>query len=248
MNSCNDCLKKDRKRATITIDQAFQERQDIKANSNKSFFMPSIKSTNQIKTEIKNHAAIEIIAEMEEDSLSKSHRIEISKRSKVSDIAHESIDHNFQNYTFSSETNTLVKSEITNVFNQRKADQSVKDFSVNLNFKFCASNPDEIIMHDEFSLLRSMTSKTLYPNRYFILTKRVIRCFKSKNYYVSFGYHMFEIQFSEIRKFEMTTNPFNMKKMAYLELHYNTSDCIVFATENLPVARAWANMINYFRG
>lgn len=207
-------------------------------------------------TRISNLQKLEVINEINHESFS-SETIPIYKNSEIpltsyndkENVTKENNDdYNLKNYTFSSETNHLINSEtvLSNVFNSRSRDYSTKDISFsNITTH---SNNNEIIMQDEFCILKKLKSKTLYVDRYFILTRQAVKCFKSKDYFISFSSHMFEIKLSEVEKCTLCKDPFNNKDMIYIHIVHGNSQSLIISTEKNRIATAWIKMMNFMKG
>lgn len=127
---------------------------------------------------------------------------------------------NLKNYTFSSETNSLIKGadHILRSMMMKSKESTKKVSSEYFTPKIITNKPDEVILQMEAmvnnytinnKLSKTKTKNLNYHMKYVLLTRMAIKVCKSKDSYISFGTTLFEIIISYITNIELTKNPFS---------------------------------------
>lgn len=131
------------------------------------------------------------------------------------------------NYTFSNESNSLVKDNQTLkiFFKSKDTHQSLKMSHIPKQ----TSRPDEIILQSEFTvnnytinnkLVKTKTKTLSNVSKYVLLTRLSIKICKSRDYYISYGTSLIEVMISHITSLQYTKNPFSKSTLHTINIIY----------------------------
>lgn len=158
-----------------------------------------------------------------------------------------------KNFTFSSDSNNLLKSE-----NAYRTLLRKKGTYNNLKLGFIPRQncrPDEIVMQSEFivnnypinnKLTKTKTKNLSNIHKYVLLTRLSIKICKSKDYYISYGTSLTEIMMVHITYLEYTKNPFSKVTLHTINITYG-KDNIHFSisSEDGKEIEIWYKLMNF---
>lgn len=198
---------------------------------------------NKLKDKTDNESSIE--AKSKEGKEGKENNIGLSS------------NHNLKNYTFSSESNSLVKCDYFIKSMIRNKDSTKKLNPNNMSFmpKQLNYSPNEIILAGEFyfnyctintRLQRTKTKEVSHTKRYVLLTRLSLKFSRNKNTYISFGTIFNEIKLHDITKFDLIKNPFSKIHLYTINITYGKENFeISISSEDEKEVESWFKLVNY---
>ncbi len=221
-----------------TVTGAFNK---LEYESNKHQNMKT--SSKHIATSLKG------LSDVKESSL-----ISESKNKKQSQVTIDSIRNNLKNYTFSAETNNLLKTDII-LKNIITNDIKITTNQYNYLPKLIESRPGQVLLQYEFNvnnyiinnkISRTKTKNLSTASKYVLLTRHNIKICKSRDYYVSYGTSLTEVPLSHITNIELIKNPFSKIMLHTINITYGR-DNIKFSlsSEDGKEVEIWYNLISY---
>lgn len=164
-------------------------------------------------------------------------------------------NNNLKNYTFSSETNNLVKGDQILRCMIKSKESNNQHFTP---FIPKASNKaDEVILQFEFmvnnytinnKLNRTKTKNLSNIHRYVLLTRQSLKICKSKDHYISYGTTLSEIMISHITNIELVKNPFSKIMLHTLNITQGKENTqFSLSSEDGKEVEIWLRVLNFLQ-
>lgn len=157
------------------------------------------------------------------------------------------------NYTFSNDSNSLVKdNHALRIFMRSKdPDQSLKLSYIPRQ----STKPDEIILQSEFmvnnytinnKLVKTKTKNLTNVSKYVLLTRLSIKICKSRDYYISYGTSLIEVMIPHITSVEYTKNPFSKSTLHTINIIYGKENVqFSISSEDGKEVEIWYKVLQF---
>ena len=180
-----------------------------------------------------------------------------SNTKKNESLLLSSINNNLKNYTFSSETNNLIKGSDNYLrFLFKNNEKNNNNNSFKYIPKLMSNKADDAIFQmdcivNNYSInnkLIKTKTKNLNQNiKYVLLTSHSIKIYKSKDYYISYGKTITDILLSHITNIELVKNPFSKIMLHSINLTYGEDNCkLSLSSIEGKDIELWYKLIKFF--